>query len=412
MFRFFTVVFFLIWASATSQDRLLDSESEHLLGLIDTTAIEALTLDDTLFLIQRPKVLNSGVKIVDKRLTDIDLESKLVYLDKQTPIELQANHLVMREVENYLAASDRQLAKWMGAGAYYFPLFEEVLYRNNLPLELKFLPVLESGLRPRVESRSGARGLWQLMYGTAKENGLKMSSYVDERTDPILSTQAACNYLKKMHRLYGDWLLALAAYNAGPGNINKAISRSGGKRNYWEIRAYLPQETRDYIPRFIAINYLFNSQIEHSIGQIQPKIFYQQVDTVVVNRNIPLRLIAEHLAIEFEQLKFINPAYTYDIIPGTSMDRYPLRLPMNKLSDWQSKKQELYQRLDTLEAEKKVVYPKFEEQLYRKVYRVASGDYLGKIAEKFKVKVSHIKKWNSLKSNKLKIGQTLIIFKN
>lgn len=368
---------------------------------------------DNFRLIPTEKDLTIGISAIDKELSDSLLTERMAKLNAHSPVEFQNNPIVKREIEKYLNTSANGLGVWMSRSKYYFPLFEEVLYQNKLPLELKILTVLESGLNPHAESKYGAKGLWQLIFTTAKANGLTMSSYVDERSDPKLSTEGAAKYLIYLYDIYEDWLLALAAYNAGPGNVNKAIRQSGGKWNYWEIRQFLPFQTQDYVPRFMALNYIFTYAKEHNIGMLKPRFYYEQTDTVKVYRNIPLSFISEHLDISMEELTFLNPAYLLKIIPGTFQKKYSLVLPVDKVGIWISKKEELLAKLDDLEKEKKMVYPTLEESTNRVRYKVKSGDYLGKIANKYNVKVSSIKKWNNLSNaHKLKIGQRLTIYTN
>ncbi len=357
--------------------------------------------------------LNIGITPVDKELSDSLLSERMAKLNAYSPVEFQSNPIVKREIEKYLNSPATGLSVWMSRSKYYFPLFEEILYKNKLPLELKILTVLESGLNPHAESSFGAKGLWQLIFSTAKANGLTMSSYVDERSDPKLSTIGASKYLIYLYDIYEDWLLALAAYNAGPGNVNKAIRKSGGKWNYWEIRKFLPFQTQDYVPRFMALNYIFSYAKEHNIGMIKPKFYFEQTDTVKVYRNMPLSFISEELDITMDELTYLNPSYILKIIPGTFQKKYSLVLPVDKLGIWISRKDDLLAKLDTLESKKKMVYPTLEESNFRTRYTVKSGDYLGKIANKYNVKVSSIKEWNNLKnSHKLKIGQRLTIYTN
>ena len=368
---------------------------------------------DTYRLVPTDKDLTVGINPINKTLTDSLLTERMAKLNAQSPVEFQNNPIVKREIEKYLNSPATGLGVWMSRSKYYFPLFEEVLYQNKLPLELKILTVLESGLNPHAESSYGAKGLWQLIFSTAKANGLTMSSYVDERADPKLSTVGASKYLIYLYDIYEDWLLALAAYNAGPGNVNKAIRQSGGKWNYWEIRKFLPFQTQDYVPRFMALSYIFTYAKEHNIGMIKPKFYYEQTDTIKVYRNMPLSFISEQLDISMDDLTYLNPAYILKIIPGTFQKKYSLVLPVDKIGIWISRKEEILAKLDEAEKEKKMVYPTLEESNFRTRYTVKSGDYLGKIAQKYNVKVSSIKKWNNLKnSHKLKIGQRLTIYTN
>lgn len=364
-------------------------------------------------LIPPVKDLNIGIYPIIKDLPDSLLTERMALLNAQSPVEFQNNPIVRREIQKYLNTSSKSLAVWMSRSKYYFPMFEEELMKKKLPIELKILTVLESGLNPNAESKFGARGLWQLIFTTAKANGINMSSYVDERSDPRLSTIAAAKYLTHLFDIYEDWLLALAAYNSGPGNVNKAIRASGGKWNYWEIRKYLPEQTQDYVPRFMALNYIFKYAKNHNIGMLKPKYYYEQTDTIKVYTKMPFSFISETLDISMEDLSYLNPSYILKIIPGTFQRKYSLVLPVDKIGVWIKGKDEFLEKLSKLQSSKKMVYPKYEETISRKTHIVKQGDILGSIAEKYDVKVSSIKTWNNLKSaHKLKIGQRLIIYTN
>jgi len=298
----------------------------------------------------------------------------------------------------------------MAKAKYYFPMFEQYLDEYDIPLEMKYLSIVESALKPRARSGVGASGLWQFMYGTGKQFDLKVSSYVDERYDPVKATIAACKYLSQLYTIFGDWDLALAAYNSGPGNVRKAIKRSGGYRNYWNIRPYLPRETAGYVPAFYATMYVFEYSDEHKIYSELPKFFDFQTDTIQVKRTISFDQISEIINVDEEVLTHLNPSYKLDIIPFIKDRNYAVRLPSDKVIEFLDKEQELYELATADDAKREKPLPKYFEMDKRILYRVKSGDYLGKIANKFGVRVSSIKSWNRLKSSNLKIGQRLYIY--
>ncbi len=341
--------------------------------------------------------------------TDL-LKKRLSVLNNTTPFNLAYNPALEKVIQSYLKYRSRYYPALMAKAKYYFPIFEQYLDQYDIPLEMKYLAIVESALRPKARSRVGASGLWQFMYGTGKQFDLKISSYVDERLDPVKATIAACKYLSKLYTTFGDWDLALAAYNSGPGNVSKAIKRSGGFKNYWNIRPYLPSETAGYVPAFYATMYIFNYANEHNIYPELPKFFNFQTDTILVKRTISFAQISKVLEVDEETLTFLNPAYKLNIIPYIKGRNYAVRLPTSKVIDFLEKEKDVYALADAHDAKRERPLPKYFEMDKRIRYKVKSGDYLGKIANKFGVNVSSIKRWNSLKNSNLKIGQRLYIF--
>ena len=242
-----------------------------------------------------------------------------------TVMEMGYNEIVQRFIDRYMARLRHSVSYMLGASNFYIPLFEEALEAYQVPLELKYLPIIESALNPRAVSRVGATGLWQFMLGTGKQYGLEVNSLVDERRDPVRSSYAAARYLRDLYRIFGDWNLVIAAYNCGPGNINKAIHRSGGEKDYWRLYPYLPAETRGYVPAFIAANYAMTYFCEHGICPMNTRLPLQ-TDTVVVSRDVHLEQIAAVLDLDIEMLRSLNPQYRRDIVPGTSKP-YAIRMP-------------------------------------------------------------------------------------
>lgn len=252
------------------------------------------------------------------------------YIDRlrrmPTVMEMGYNDIVQRFIDRYMAHLRHSVSYMLGATNFYVPIFEEALEAYQVPLELKYLPVIESALNPRAVSRVGATGLWQFMLGTGKQYGLEINSLVDERRDPVRSSYAAARYLRDLYRIFGDWNLVIAAYNCGPGNINKAIHRSGGEKDYWRLYPYLPAETRGYVPAFIAANYAMTYYCEHGICPMSTKLPLE-TDTVVVDRDVHLEQIAKVLDLDIEMLRSLNPQYRRDIVPGATK-KYAIRLPM------------------------------------------------------------------------------------
>ena len=338
------------------------------------------------------------------------LKKRLAILDAKTPFNIAYNPSLESVIKSYLKNRKRSTETLINRSQYYFPMFEEVLDKHNLPLEIKYLAVVESALKPRAKSRVGATGLWQFMFATGKQYGLEVSSYVDERCDPLRSTNAAAKYLASLYKTFGDWDLALAAYNSGPGNVTKAIRRSGGYQNYWNIRPYLPRETAGYLPAFLATLYLFEYAEAHGFQVEKNQLPIVATDTIHVKQMISLDQVAELTDTKIETLQHLNPSYKLDIIPVLNNKTYTLRLPLAKIGDFVQNEAQIYATAKAeFEAREKPL-PQFFEIDSKIRYKVRSGDYLGKIARKFRVRVSQIKKWNGLRTNDLKIGQRLTIY--
>ena len=324
-------------------------------------------------------------------------------------IELPYNSVVKGYISLYTEKRRELVEKLLALNRYYEPIFERELDKMGLPLELKYLPVIESALRPNAVSPVGATGLWQFMIGTARMMGLEVNSVVDERRDPLKSTQQALRYLLQLHDNFGDWTLAIAAYNCGPGNVNKAIRRSGGKRDYWDIYPYLPRETRGYVPAFIAANYIMNYYDKHNIqpGEIE---LPAETDTVWVSKRLHFKQIADVIGIEVSELRQLNPQYRRDVVPATDKHPYTLILPQETAyayvenEDSISKHQsELYARRITAELAKASASP------VQGYHRVRSGENLSVIAHRYRTSVANLKKWNNLKSNNIYPGMRLAV---
>ncbi|WP_308991757.1 LysM peptidoglycan-binding domain-containing protein [Mariniflexile litorale] len=338
------------------------------------------------------------------------LKSRLANLSSKTPFNVEYNPGLESVIKSYLKRRRNSLQKLINLSAFYFPMFERELDNHDLPLEIKYLAIVESALKPRAKSRVGATGLWQFMYSTGKMYGLDVSSYVDERSDPIKSTEAAAKYLSKLYEIFGDWDLALAAYNSGPGNVTKAIRRSGGYKNYWNIRHNLPRETAGYLPAFLATMYIFEYAEEHGFTKPKPEVAYFETDTIHVKQMITLDQVSEATGVEMEELQFLNPSYKLDIIPFVKGEDYTLRLPRSVIGDFVTNENQIYEFAKAEFDKREKPMPQFFESDTKTTHRVRSGEFLGLIARKYSVRVSDIKKWNGLRSNNLKIGQRLTIY--
>jgi membrane-bound lytic murein transglycosylase D len=338
------------------------------------------------------------------------LKKRLACLNAKTPFNVEYNPALESVIKTFLKNRRSSFDKLMGLSHFYFPMFEYEFDKYNIPLELKYLSIVESALKPRARSRVGATGLWQFMFSTGKMYGLNVSSYVDERSDPIKSTEAAAKYLSKLYEIFGDWDLALAAYNSGPGNVSKAIRRSGGYQNYWNIRHNLPRETAGYVPAFFATMYIFEFAEEHGFKPEKPVFRHVETDTVRVKQMLTLDQVAETTGVDIEELQFLNPSYKLDIIPFIENENYVLRLPREAVGVFVTNEEAIYAFAKQEFDKREKPLPQFFDSDSKVTYRVKSGDYLGKIARKYGVRVSQIKQWNGLRSNNLRIGQRLTIY--
>ena len=385
-------------------------EDLELASKIDEKWLEELysnTLFDTIY----KSVSELDYKPVDyPELSTDTLKARLERLNARTPFNISYNPSLESVIKNYLKYRHNSLERLMGLSHFYFPMFEEALDKEDIPLEVKYLAIVESALKPKARSRVGATGLWQFMFATGKEYGLDVSSYVDERRDPIKSTEAAAKYLARLYKIFGDWDLALASYNSGPGNVSKAIRRSGGYTNYWNIRPHLPRETAGYLPAFLATMYIFEYAEEHGFKPEKPLYQYVETDTIRVKQMITLDQVAEVTDVKIEELQYLNPSYKLDIIPFIKDENYTLRLPRHAIGPFVANEDKIYAFAKAEFDKREKPLPQFFENDTKVRYRVRSGDYLGKIARKYGVRVSQIKRWNGLRSNNLKIGQRLTIY--
>jgi|TARA_B110000971_G_scaffold7803_1_gene7574 membrane-bound lytic murein transglycosylase D len=351
----------------------------------------------------------------DKEVSNVELSTavlkeRLQNINAKTPFHIAYNPALEKVIKSYLKYRKRYYPALMARAVYYFPMFEKYLDQYDIPLEMKYLAIVESALNPTAKSGMGATGLWQFMYPTGVQYKLKVSSYVDERQDPVRATIAACKYLSDLYTIFGDWDLALAAYNSGPGNVAKAIKRSGGYRNYWNIRPFLPRETASYVPAFYATMYLFEYQKEHNLVADAPQIRYFETDTLSVKKTISFDHVSEVTGISLELIQFLNPSYKLDIIPFVEGKNYTIVLPRKNSYNFIEKEEVIYALAAEDASKREKPLPKYFEMDKRIRYKVKNGDFLGKIANTFGVRVSDIKRWNRMKTSRLKIGQRLSIY--
>ena len=329
-------------------------------------------------------------------------------------VETPFNFIYNRQVQNYInlyAIKKRLLTeKVLGLAKIYFPMIEEELDKYNLPLELKYLAVVESALNPAAGSPKGAKGLWQFMYGTGKVYGLKVNSMVDDRYDPYKSTIAACKHLQDLYDIYGQWSLVLAAYNSGVGSVNRAIRRAGGTRNYWAIWPYLPRETRGYVPAFIAVNYIMHYSADHNLHPMVPGIFFYDIDTVTVHDVLSFSQLHEMLGIPLDELKFLNPEFKVGVIPAYDGKTYELRLPRRFTDDFLNNEKQLYAYKTKAGIAHDKLMAEIKKMGNREIHVVKWGENLGLIARTYHVYVDQLIRWNHLRTSRIFKGQRLLVY--
>lgn len=361
---------------------------------------------------------------VDFELPTELLKSRLAAMDAKSPFNIEYNQGLENIIKSFLKNRKKSFERLMAISEYYFPMFEEAMARQNVPLEIKYLAVVESALNPRAVSRVGATGLWQFMFQTGKQYNLNINTYVDDRCDPLKASDAAALYMSNMYKIFGDWDLVLASYNSGPGNVAKAIRRSGGQQNFWNIRKYLPKETQGYVPAFLATMYIYEYHTAHGIVPNRAIVKHFATDTIMVKQQITFKQISDLLNIPISQLQLLNPSYKRDVIPFIVGENNFLRLPNDKVAVYTSNEDKIYaytqyeasKRERPYESRGYAVRDSLNTDLERTVvsktryYKVRRGDSLSEIAGKFGVATSDIKKWNRLKSNKVPRGRNLKIY--
>lgn len=391
--------------------------SEELRSKIDTMEIykEIKYLDD----LWRNEYLNSNLfdlsdecrgdcGDIDYNISDKYVSNFLDSLSSHTPINLEYNPHVRPFIDFYLR-NHKVIAKSIGLSKYYFPLFEEIFAKYNIPLEMKYLAIVESALNPRAKSRAGAGGIWQFIYSTGKVYDLNISSYVDERFNPVRSTEASAKYMSKLYEIFGDWNLVLAAYNSGPGNVTKAMRRSG-KKNYWAIWPFLPKETRGYVPAFIAVNYLMNNYSYHNIKPNLPLINFYDVDTIYINETMKFSEINLFTGVPVDFLEFLNPSYKLNIVPKVIGRDYFLILPREYSARFIENQNSIYSYVKQQRELDKDKLPEYKQGLDFIKHKIRKGEVLGTIARRYGVSVSNIRQWNSLRGNTIYPGKTIIIY--
>ena len=396
---------------------------DDLAACVDSLWLKELTnLDIYSNLTEDIQTINIDEKVDFELPTDL-LKARLQEMDEKSPFHIEYNQGLENIIKSFLKNRKRSFERLMAVSEFYFPLFEEAFDKQNVPLEIKYLAVVESALNPKAVSRVGATGLWQFMYQTGKQYGLKIDSYVDERSDPLKATEAAAQYMKNMYAIFGDWDLVLASYNSGPGNVAKAIRRSGGQQNYWNIRKNLPKETQGYLPAFLATMYIYEYHKEHGIKPEKAPIKQFATDTVMIKRQMSFKQISELIDIPVAQLQILNPSYKLNVVPAYNDQTHFLRLPQDKMAVFTSNESKIYAYVDReanlRERPFQIVRPivtqdsvnTFQRLAQAKVryYRVKRGDNLSTIAQKYDVAVDDLKKWNNIRGNKVAYGKNLKI---
>ena len=423
MKTFLTLLFTLFSVSLLAEDTILATHSDTLATTILADSADTTPLPLNTDSIELPIFFDQALAWLDTtECTSDTIISELpdsIYKERLQAlpfiIEVPYNEVVRRYILRYVKHNPRQLASLQRKAEYYFPIFEDILGKHDLPFELAYLPVIESALNPQARSHMGAVGLWQFMPATGKKYGLEINSLIDERMDPIRSTEAACLFLKALYAIFNDWNLVIAAYNYGPGNVNKAIHRAGGKRDFWSIYPFLPKETRGYLPIFIAASYAMNYADIHGICPAT-NLHYPITDTIVTTHRQHLKQIAANLDITIEELRRLNPQYARDIIPGAK--EYAICLPIELSGAYIDQQDSIL----AYQAKELIHNRRAETDLMQKTglnggysvngvtyYKIKEGDTLGGIAAKFHVSVKRLKAFNGLTSDLIRAGKTLKI---
>jgi len=396
---------------------------DEIAACVDSLWLKELTNEDIF-----PELINDIATIdvdkkVDYELSTELLKKRLQEMDAKSPFNIQYNPALENVIKSFLKNRKKAFERLMGISEYYFPMFEEALAKQNVPLEIKYLSIVESALNPKAVSRVGATGLWQFMYQTGKEYNLHIDSYVDERSDPLKSSKAATQYMTNMFRIFGDWELVLASYNSGAGNVAKAIRRSGGQQNYWNIRKYLPKETQGYVPAFLATMYIYEYHKEHGIVPNRAVVKHFETDTVMIKKEMSFKQIADLLDIPVAQIQLYNPGYKMNVVPFYPNKPHYLRLPKDKIGVFTSNEEKIYAYVDRERT--KIEMPRFVTNTSRvaadekeetsgyktntKYHTVRRGESLGVISNKYGVGVAELKRWNNLRGNTINSGARLKI---
>lgn len=358
---------------------------------------------------------------VDFELPTELLKSRLAKMDAKSPFNIEYNQGLENIIKSFLKNRKKSFERLMAISEFYFPMFEEAMARQNVPLEIKYLAVVESALNPKAVSRVGATGLWQFMFQTGKQYGLDINTYVDDRSDPLKASDAAALYMSNMYKIFGDWDLVLASYNSGPGNVAKAIRRSGGQQNFWNIRKHLPKETQGYVPAFLATMYIYEYHKEHGIVPNRAVIKHFATDTIMVKREITFKQISNLIDIPVSQLQLLNPGYKRDVVPFIEGENHYLRMPNEKVAIFTSNEDKIYayvnyetskreRPFESRYASKDKDANDSHEATKTKFYKIKRGDSLSEIADKFGVTLSELKKWNRIRGTYAPRGKMLKIY--
>ena len=384
----------------TSTDTLSSGETKSSDPITnETPTVDYLSIPlDSALVINTEKILHSKLRM------SLSPQNKLIYdrlrkLDESSPIDFTYNKYTQFYIDRYLGRDVKLISRMLKISEYYFPMMEQQLDKFQIPLELKYLSIVESALNPKARSRSGATGLWQFMYPTGKEYGLDVTSYIDERQDPLKSTIAACEYFTKLYEMFGDWNLVLAAYNGGPGYLSRLIAKKE-LNDFWELRQYLRKETQGYVPKFIAVAYVMTYHKEHMIEAYDLSLGIVERDTISLKEHAPYYLISEMFCVSNETINYLNPSFKKEILPKGET----ICLPSEVIMDVVLNEDYFYEYIDKIEKKEILV------DEIRIVYEVQKGDYLGKIAKFYGVSVSNIKEWNKMHSDNLSIGDKLILY--
>lgn len=408
-----------------------------------TTCVDSLWLKEVTSL-QNFDEMYSDIKNIDTNTpvyyelpTEV-FKERLRLMDEKSPFNIEYNPQLENLVKNFLKNRKRSFERLMGISQYYFPMFEEALAKYNVPLEIKYLAIVESALNSKAVSRVGATGLWQFMFQTGKQYGLKIDSYLDERSDALKASDAAARYMSGMFKIFGDWELVLASYNSGAGNVSKAIRRSGGHQNFWNIKKFLPRETQGYVPAFLATMYIFEYHKEHGITPNKAIVNHLATDTIAIKKKMSFKQLSDLLDIPVSQLEFLNPSYKMKVVPYVTNQTNFITLPKDKVAVFTSNEDKMYAYVDYEESKREKQYTpkprvrivkdsigieqKVEEAVAEvesskvltktKYHTVRRGDVLGDIAKKYDVSIADIKKWNKMKGNSVQLGKRLKIISN
>lgn len=361
---------------------------------------------------------------VDFELSTELLKQRLKEMDARSPFNIEYNVGLENVIKSFLKNRKSSFERLMAISEYYFPMFEEALAKKNVPLEIKYLAIVESALNPKAVSRMGATGLWQFMYQTGKQYNLQIDSYIDERSDPLKASAAAAQYMSNMYKIFGDWDLVLASYNSGPGNVAKAIRRSGGQQNYWNIRKHLPKETQGYLPAFLATMYIYEYHKEHGIEPKRAIVKHFDTDTIMVQHKLTFQQISNLLDMPVSQLQVLNPSYKLNIVPAYKDKKHFIRLPLDKVAIFTSNEEKIYayanyedgkrERPFSVPANTAIASSTNEESSSKtisstKYHKIRKGESLGVISNKYGVSVADLKRWNGLRSNVISAGKNLKI---